>query len=131
VEGTEEAVEKLFFLSKLYAPAVVIVRQTRRVKGESSKTSQRVLRKIGTELRRHTVRLVIVSRDDVRRFFAQYACHTKHDIASFLANQFPEVRLKLPPRRRPWDPEAHAMAVFDAIGTAVAFNGVSLDHDGR
>jgi len=124
--GVEGAIDKLRFLLNLYAPPVVIVRGTRHAKDESSKTTVRVLRRIKNELKRQPVRLVVVGRQDVRRFFSQYGCHAKHDVASLLANQFPELKWRLPRRRRPWDSEAYTVAVFDAIGTAVTFNNVPL-----
>lgn len=131
MQDTDAGIGKLRFLLNLYAPPVVVVRQTRPVKGEATKTATAALRRIGTELKRSSVRLVVVSRYDIRRFFAPYSCHTKHDVASLLADRFPELKSKLPRRRKPWDTEAHAMAVFDAIGTAVAFGRVPLSPSGR
>jgi hypothetical protein len=119
--GAAGAFEKLRSLLKLYAPHIVIARQTRRVHDESSEIAARRLYKIRMELRSRSIRLVVVNRRDVRRFFAQYGCRAKHDIASLIANRFPELKWRLPRRRKPWDSEAHAAAVFDAIGTAIAF----------
>jgi len=124
--GATSAIEKLHFLLTLYGQLVVVVRRTRRVKDESSQSAARVLRKIGTELKRQSVRLVVVDRRDVQRFFAQFGCHSKHDIALVLASRFPQLKWRLPRARRPWDPEAYAVAVFDAIATAVTYDGMPL-----
>jgi hypothetical protein len=122
------AIEKVRLLLNVYASPVVVVRETRHAK--SSKMAARVLRKIRTDLQRQSVRMVVVGQHDVRRFFAQYGCHTKHDVASLLARRFPELIWRLPRPRRPWDPEAHAVVIFDAIGTAITFNGVPLFPEG-
>jgi len=124
--GTPSVIEKLRFLLNLYAPPVVIARETRRAKEKSSEFAARVLGEIGTELQRQSVRFVVIDRRDVQRFFAQYGCQAKHDTASILASQFPQLKARLPRARRPWDPEAYAVVVFDAIATAVTFNGVPL-----
>ncbi|HEV8414594.1 MAG TPA: hypothetical protein VGQ49_13445 [Bryobacteraceae bacterium] len=124
--GATGAIEKLHFLLNLYGPSVVVVRGTRGVKDESSQSVARVLRKIGTKLKRQSVRLIVVDRRDVQQFFAQYGCHAKHDIALLLASRFPQLKWRLPRARRPWDPEAYSVAIFDAVGTAVAFNGAPL-----
>ncbi len=124
--GVDGVIEKLRFLLNLYAPPVVIVRGIRNTEDNASKTTIVVLRRIKTELKRQSVRLVVVDRLNVQRFFAQYGCRAKHDVASLLADQFPELKWRVPRPRRAWDSEAYAVAVFDAIGTAVTFNNVPL-----
>jgi hypothetical protein len=124
--GVESSIEKLRFLLHLYAPPVVIARGTRHAKDRSSEAAAHALRTIKTELKRRSIRLVLVDRHDVRQFFAQYGCRAKHEIAALIANQFPELKWRVPRPRRPWDPEAYAVAVFDAVATALTFNNVSL-----
>jgi len=51
-------------------------------------------------------------------------------MAALIVNQFPELKWREPRPRRPWDPEAYAVAVFDAIATAVTFNNVPLNTKG-
>ena len=47
---------------------------------------------------------------------------TKHDIAEFLTNGFPEeLDSRLPPKRRPWMSEDGRMDIFDAVSLALAF----------
>ncbi|MDG7002208.1 MAG: hypothetical protein JRN15_24175, partial [Nitrososphaerota archaeon] len=46
---------------------------------------------------------------------------TKYQIASTIAQMFPELRLKLPPKRRPWQTEHYNIAIFDAISLALAY----------
>jgi hypothetical protein len=45
---------------------------------------------------------------------------TKHGRACFLAERFPELQAFQPPFRRLWMPEDDRMAIFDAVGFAVA-----------
>ena len=45
---------------------------------------------------------------------------TKYGRACFLAERFPELQPFLPPVRKPWMPEDDQMAIFDALGFAVA-----------
>jgi hypothetical protein len=80
-----------------------------------------VTRRIERELKRHKVRLQFVDAAEVRYFFGQHGCKTKHDIASVLAAWFEELAWKLPPKRKPWQSERHATALFDAVAVGVTF----------
>jgi hypothetical protein len=44
---------------------------------------------------------------------------TKQTIAQELARQFPELRLKLPKPRKPWESKHEPMSIFDALALAV------------
>ncbi|HEV2199743.1 MAG TPA: hypothetical protein VGR73_07970 [Bryobacteraceae bacterium] len=122
ISGTETAIERISFLLDLYAPAVVIARRTRHVRDESSEVAARIFRKIRGELKRRSVRFVVLARRDVREFFSGQGCRSKQEIAAVIADRFDQLKSRLPRRRRAWERERHVMAVFDAIATAVVFN---------
>ena len=119
--GTEIAIEGLASLLKLYGPAVVITRRTRQVRGESSAVAARIFRKIRGELKRRSVRFVVVARRDVRQFFSRQGCHTKQETAAVIADRFGQLKSRLPNRRKAWERERHVMAVFDSLATAITF----------
>ncbi|HUZ92890.1 MAG TPA: hypothetical protein VNG29_02730 [Candidatus Paceibacterota bacterium] len=45
----------------------------------------------------------------------------KDRIASAVAEQFPELLLILPPKRRPWQSEDYRMTIFDAAAVGIAY----------
>ncbi|MBW8875205.1 MAG: hypothetical protein JF614_09590 [Acidobacteria bacterium] len=55
----------------------------------------------------------------VARFSGGEARATKQTIAQGLARHFPELRLKLPKPRKPWESKRESMSVFDALALAV------------
>jgi hypothetical protein len=61
---------------------------------------------------------VAVSERTVKNWFHQHGKAGKYAIASFLTNQFPELSWKLPPRRKPWEPD---LAVRDTSATSISF----------
>lgn len=124
--GLKVAIRKLALLLKIHRPFVVITRRTRRAKHKSSDAAAQVLRRIGHELKLRSVPFAVLTRRDVRDVFARQGCHTKHDIATVIADNFSQLKPKLPRRRKAWDPERQIMAVFDAMATAMAFNTGSL-----
>lgn len=58
--------------------------------------------------------------EEVRRHFAGDG-HTKHDRARAVVERFPELRPKLPARRKPWESEDEWMAVFEATAITAIF----------
>lgn len=78
-----------------------------------------------------------VSRNDVREVFAAVNARTKDQIASALADRFPELGHRLPPKRRPWMSEPERMGIFDAVAFAMVYfernsgTGSTADHDPR
>lgn len=55
----------------------------------------------------------------VARFSSGEARATKQMIAQVLVRHFPELRLKLPKPRKPWESEHEHMSIFDALALAV------------
>lgn len=45
----------------------------------------------------------------------------KHQIASAVAERFPELRSILPPKRKPWQSEDYRMAILDAAARGIAY----------
>jgi hypothetical protein len=62
-----------------------------------------------------------VSRAAVYRNFAKAGARTKHEIASVLACKFPVLALRLPPKRKAWQPEDYRMGIFDAAAFGLTY----------
>jgi hypothetical protein len=122
--GIAAAVRKLAFLLKTYAPSLVITRSTRSTQHRSSKSATGLIREIRRELDRRSVGFVVATRRDVREFFDLRGYRTKIEIAAAVADRFGELKSRLPRSRKPWDPERNIVAVFDAVATAIALEGL-------
>src|SRR4029077_18950158 len=55
----------------------------------------------------------------VARFSSEDTRATKQTIAQELTRHFPELRLKLPKPRKPWESKHEHMSIFDALALAV------------
>lgn len=65
----------------------------------------------------------LVSPRRLREIFAGNARATKHQVAIALGERFPELRIHVPPQRKPWMTEHPRANVFDAIALAAAHSG--------
>ena len=61
-----------------------------------------------------------VSRQGVRRAYSGSGAQTKHQIASVIADRFPELRSRLPRPRKCYESADDRMAIFDAASFALA-----------
>jgi hypothetical protein len=57
----------------------------------------------------------------VKEVFRTFRANNKHEIASAVAQQLPELAPWLPPLRKPWMSEDHRMAIFDAAALALTY----------
>jgi hypothetical protein len=80
---------------------------------------------IGERLARKTAKQAkipvrCISRGDVNRAFVGFESN-KYEVASALAQQFPDLAVRLPPRRKCWQSEDYRMGIFDAAALGVAY----------
>jgi hypothetical protein len=61
---------------------------------------------------------VAPSKESVRGMFPE--ARSKHDIAVALVDRFPELRPRLPRKRKPWQSEDSRMKIFDALALMLA-----------
>jgi hypothetical protein len=67
-----------------------------------------------------SVEVHMVKRADVRQTFRQSGNRNKYEIASTIAQMFPELRQKVPPKRKAWQPERYNAVIFDSVALALA-----------
>ena len=113
--------KRICVLLDLYVPSVVVMRW----RDSSSRKARRAIlsavQAIRTEARSRSIKLQSLNTREIRCFFAEHGCATKHQIASLLAKWFEELSWKLPPERKAWQGEAYIMLIFDAAATGIAF----------
>src|SRR5207248_10775238 len=81
-----------------------------------------LLKRIRRFVKRHRVRVRTYSRAEVEEVFAVVgASKNKHQIATAIADWFPELAARLPKPQKPWTGENRTMSVFDAVSFALTF----------
>lgn len=70
--------------------------------------------------RRHRIKMRIIPDAVIRRAFPQHS-RNKYQIATAIAEQFPELSPRLGARRKVWQSERHSMSIFDAAAIALSY----------
>ena len=111
---------KLGLLLDQCSPDVVVIRETRTA---ALKNMAREIRALAKH-RKIPVRVISVA--SVREAFPD-AGHNKYQIASVIAERYPELSPRLGLRRKLWQPEKYSMSIFVAAAIGIAY----LTHDGQ
>ena len=119
--GTRIARKKIVALLDLFVPSVIVLKRTSGRSDRKLAANRGICGAIKREAEFRSLDLVLHNRRDICQAFRQFGNTSKDDIAAFIAGSFPEVEWKLPPRRKNWHPEHHAMTVFDAISIGLTY----------
>jgi hypothetical protein len=103
---------KMAALIDRYVPEVIVLKypRTRRV--------DRILQSIKLCARERNCVVRVVSQKAVPQIFP---ASNKHQIATAIAQQFPDLFSVLPPKRKSWQSEDYRMSIFDAAAIGIAF----------
>jgi hypothetical protein len=78
----------------------------------------KAIRSVGEE---HGIPMHVLEGGEIRHTFRIFEARTKEEIACAIVGIFPELLVRLPLKRKKWQPEAHGMIIFDAIATGIAY----------
>jgi hypothetical protein len=107
---------KLGILLAGFAPDAIVLERPRTAK------LARIIGGIKAEAKIHKVAVRLVSRKAIEQAFLGRN-DNKDQIASVIAERFPELLFALPPKRRPWQSEDYRMSIFDAAAVGTAYFG--------
>jgi hypothetical protein len=108
-------------LVKLYAPTVIVVKRGSRQGAGNNSKHEYLLQMIMKEAQRQAIAVAVIGRKEMRSVFGETRRATKETIAQQVAARFPQLKWKLPPARKPWANEAHAMTIFDAVALGLTY----------
>lgn len=103
------------------SPASIVVKQQRTLRLSRNSTGEPILKAILSAAEKRGIPVHFLGRDEIHTAFRVFQVRTKDDIACVLVRIFPELLIRLPPKRKKWQSEPHRMILFDAIATGFAY----------
>jgi hypothetical protein len=113
------AIRRIGSLLDRHVPSVIVTRQRPRLK--HSRDGASIVQSIKRGAKRRSIPVRFRDAQQIRAFFKQRGCRSKHKTAVLLAEWFPELAWRVPPKRKLWQSEPHNALLFDAVATAVTF----------
>ncbi len=115
------ALHKIGELIRRYLPTVIVVEDCAHGKSQRRTRVRQLTQKILDAARESAVEGRAVPRAAVYRAFAGTGAGTKYGIATALVRAFPELLVRLPPKRKPWQTEDSRMSIFDAVALGLTY----------
>jgi len=118
-------------LSKLLtgiAPNVILLKHERWERGHTDFHLANPLAALQDEAEKHSIPIRLIQEEAVKKTFEVFGCRTKHEIAATLASIYPELLLRVPPQRKPWQSEHPRTSVFDAVALGLTYWHHERDH---
>ena len=124
VSGEKEsgAVARFEELLDQYRPDIVILEDPTAPGSRRRPRVQKLLERLRDTARERGIAVHLIPRLAVIECFSSPDKRaTKYSITEHLAETFPELAMKVPRRRKPWQSEDERMATFDALALAVTY----------
>lgn len=118
--------KKLETLLEEFMPSVLVLKQPR-PRSKRRKFVSATLAKTN----RCGVAVRPVDSSSIKKAFGGEKRLTKYQIASALAERFPELTWRLPPKRKIWQSEDYRMSIFDAAALGTAYFARCAKHTSK
>jgi hypothetical protein len=112
---------KIGQLIGLFQPMVLVVEDCAHARSRRNSRVRRLTETILVAAKEFGLEGHALSLAAVYRMFATSGAGTKYEIASALVRAFPELMVRLPPKRKPWQSEDSRMSIFDAVALGLAY----------
>jgi hypothetical protein len=108
-------------LRSMFSPSVILIRKSAKSSQIKQPRIDRAFRIVKHFAKHMLVRVQLVDASLLRGFFSRDATADKHDIARTVAERFPQLSWRLPPKRKPWQSESKRQSIFDAASVGVYY----------
>lgn len=112
--------QRLVSVLNFYQPKCVAVRMVNaRARGTGSPQSVELA--VRRECVKRSISVCPVDATTVKKFFAAHSCTTRLQIAQVIGEWYLELVWHVPPKRKPWQSDSHAMPIFEAVAVGITF----------
>lgn len=116
------AQQKMIALLRHCSPEFIVAKHQRGARLSKNAKGKPILKEILSVAKERGVPIHFLGCDEIHSAFRIFQAHTKEDIACILMEKFPELLIRLPPKRKKWwDSEPRRMIIFDAVATGFAY----------
>jgi hypothetical protein len=121
LKSREDVKRRLSHLIQTYRPDVLVLRKLQPDSARDNSDTRYILRSARHVARQASVAITQINEKQLRERMT--GAENKHEFASFLAQLFPQLAWRVPPRRRLWQSERRCMAIFDAVAYGITYFG--------
>jgi hypothetical protein len=120
-KSPDAGLRRVTALIRRFGPAIVVLRKLDRRSTRSQPLTRSLLRLISRQPGYSSIHVAVVGDRQVKTSLGGDQILTKHQVASLLAREFPELAWKLPQPRKAWQPESWNMLIFDSVALGASY----------
>lgn len=105
-------------------PSFIVLKRIARRSVRNNKSTRSTLRVIRSGAGKSLHPVQYVKESDIAAVFRRLNVRNKYEVAVALAEWFPELKSRVPPPRKLWQPENRRMPFFDALALGVVFSAL-------
>lgn len=117
--SNKQVLERIKEKISYYLPSVVVLEEPKGYGSRKSKRVQELIQKIASFTQSKGLEVHQYSRNDIRFVFSAFNAHSKYEIATIISDNIPELKAKLPEKRKSHEAESYAISIFDAVSLAI------------
>ncbi|MEX0813172.1 MAG: hypothetical protein WD048_13215 [Chitinophagales bacterium] len=111
----KKALKQIEMLLDYFIPTIILVQTPYGKYSRGGKRTKKLIEDILRQCEENGIEVRQYSRDQIRYIFKQFKATSKYEIAKKIAEWFPELKQKMPTKRKLWQPESYYMGIFDAL----------------
>jgi len=127
-EKNTRCLKQVMLLIESYCTDVVVIEDYQDKDCRRGTRIKELLESIAALALSRRIKLRRISRSALRKAFSQHSVSNKHQIATEIGKQFPELAPLVPPIRKPWMSQDVRLTFFEAVAFALALFTVQNPH---
>jgi len=113
------ALKRMKEIIEYYKPEIVVLEDYRGMGSRKSKRVQKLIDSITKYAEKKKLNLTTYSRANIRFVFSNFNAHTKHEIATVIAENIPLMKNRLMEKRKTSETEKYIASAFDAVSLGI------------
>ena len=111
--------DKFNLLLDYYLPKVIIVEDYNGIGSLKAQRIRKAIELIKEKALERGLTVKIYSRNDIRQVFHVFKAHSKYEISKIIAQNIPQMKLRVPKKRKTSESQRYITGAFDAVSLAI------------
>jgi hypothetical protein len=108
----KKCLDRIHEMVLYYQPQILILEDYK--KSNKSERIRKLLKNI-CDYGQDSFRIFKYSKEQIKNTFEVFGARNKYEISKKIAEAYPQLKTKLPDKRKPWEPENYYQGIFDAL----------------
>jgi len=115
----DKCLDRIHEMILYYQPKIMILEDYK--ESNKSERVKKLLKNIN-DYGQDSIRIFKYSREQIRDTFEVFGAKNKYEISRKISEAYPQLKSKLPEKRKTWEPENYYQGIFDALALVFTYH---------